>query len=244
MVGIARKNENSADDRLSAPSSIAATMLAPERDTPGIIATHCAMPIHRYISSGNRVASNSRGLRSSWSTHSRIAPPAISVKHTTHGLKRYSLMYLPPSRPMITAGRNASRTPMTKRRSSALLNMPSATRHSLGEIEHDDRKDRAELNQHDEALPEGPLAEAEELLREQHMAGRRDRQKFRDPLDNAENHRLHYIRHYRVVHFGRKSGGSSRLFALTPQSQKKPNSGCLLRIPGYSVFERSNCGFA
>ena len=52
MVGIARKNENSAADRLSEPNSIADTMVAPERDTPGIIATHCAMPIHRYIVSG------------------------------------------------------------------------------------------------------------------------------------------------------------------------------------------------
>src|SRR5882762_1895637 len=65
MVGIARKNENSAAERLSAPSSIAATMLAPERDTPGIIARHCAKPIQRYISSGNLVASCSRGLWSS-----------------------------------------------------------------------------------------------------------------------------------------------------------------------------------
>ena len=61
MVGIARKNENSAAARLSAPSSIAATMLAPERDTPGIIARHCAIPIHRYVSSGNFVASCSCG---------------------------------------------------------------------------------------------------------------------------------------------------------------------------------------
>ena len=47
MVGIARKNENSAAARLSAPNSIAATMLAPERETPGIIARHCAKPIHK-----------------------------------------------------------------------------------------------------------------------------------------------------------------------------------------------------
>ena len=45
MVGIARKNENSAADRLSAPSSIAETMVAPERDTPGIIARHWQMPM-------------------------------------------------------------------------------------------------------------------------------------------------------------------------------------------------------
>ena len=36
MVGMARKKENSAAARLSLPSSIAPTMVAPERDTPGI----------------------------------------------------------------------------------------------------------------------------------------------------------------------------------------------------------------
>ena len=39
MVGIARKKEDSAAERLSAPSSIAATIEAPERDTPGSIKT-------------------------------------------------------------------------------------------------------------------------------------------------------------------------------------------------------------
>src|SRR5205814_350139 len=98
MVGIARKNENSAAERLSAPSNIAATMLAPERDTP-----------------------------------------------------------------------------------------------QFGEIEHDDRENRAELNQHDEAVPEGALAKTEETLHEQHMARRGNRQEFRDALDDAENHRPYCI---------------------------------------------------
>ena len=57
MVGIARKNENSAAERLSAPSSIAETMVAPERDTPGIIARHWNTPMARYIGSVNCVAS-------------------------------------------------------------------------------------------------------------------------------------------------------------------------------------------
>ncbi len=57
MVGMARKNENSAAERLSAPNSIADTMLAPERETPGIIAAHWAMPMPRYIGSENAVAS-------------------------------------------------------------------------------------------------------------------------------------------------------------------------------------------
>ena len=40
-------------------------------------------------------------------------------------------MYFPAIKPMTTAGKNATSTPMTKRRSSGLENMPSATRHNL-----------------------------------------------------------------------------------------------------------------
>jgi len=40
MVGIASQNENSAAARRSAPNSMAATMVEPERDTPGIMARH------------------------------------------------------------------------------------------------------------------------------------------------------------------------------------------------------------
>ena len=52
MVGMARKNENSAAERLSAPISMAPTMVAPERDTPGIMARHWKRPIFRYIGKG------------------------------------------------------------------------------------------------------------------------------------------------------------------------------------------------
>ena len=57
MVGIASQNENSAAERRSAPSSMAATMVAPERETPGIMDTHCASPMPKYIGKENRVAS-------------------------------------------------------------------------------------------------------------------------------------------------------------------------------------------
>ena len=66
----------------------------------------------------------------------------------------------------------------------------------LGEIDHDDRENRAELNQHDETVPESALAEIEEALRQQQMAGRGNRQEFRDALDDAENHRPYCIRHH------------------------------------------------
>ena len=57
MVGMASQNENSAAERRSAPSSMAATMVAPERETPGIMDTHCAKPMTKYIGSENFVAS-------------------------------------------------------------------------------------------------------------------------------------------------------------------------------------------
>ncbi len=40
-------------------------------------------------------------------------------------------MNFPAIRPMITAGKNATSTPMTNRLSSGLENMPSTIRHSL-----------------------------------------------------------------------------------------------------------------
>ncbi len=45
MVGMARKKENSAAERLSAPSSSEPTMVAPERDVPGISARHWNRPM-------------------------------------------------------------------------------------------------------------------------------------------------------------------------------------------------------
>src|SRR5262249_42098254 len=59
----------------------------------------------------------------------------------------------------------------------------------FAEIDYDDRKDRAELNQDRKALPEIVVAEIEEAFREQEMPGRRHRQELGDALDNAENHR-------------------------------------------------------
>ena len=56
MVGMARKNENSAAERLSVPSSMAPTMVAPERDTPGIMARHWISPILKASEGGKSIA--------------------------------------------------------------------------------------------------------------------------------------------------------------------------------------------
>ena len=90
----------------------------------------------------------------------------------------------------------------------------------FGEIEHDDRENRAELNQHDETLPESALAETEEALRQQQMARRGNRQEFRDALDDAENHRPHCIRHHDVVRYDRNEK-SRVLLAYSPPCRNR-----------------------
>ena len=52
MVGMARKKENSAAERLSVPIRSEPAMVAPERDVPGISARHWKMPIFRQSDSG------------------------------------------------------------------------------------------------------------------------------------------------------------------------------------------------
>ena len=61
------------------------------------------------------------------------------------------------------------------------------------EVEHDNCKNGAELDQDRKALPEIIFPEIEEAFREQQMPGRRHRQKFRDALDNAENDRPYRV---------------------------------------------------
>ena len=57
MVGIASQNENSAAERRSAPNNMALTMVAPARDTPGIMDRHWQTPMPKYIGSVNSVDS-------------------------------------------------------------------------------------------------------------------------------------------------------------------------------------------
>src|ERR1700684_3009484 len=92
----------------------------------------------------------------------------------------------------------------------------------FGEIDGENRKNRAELNQHGETLPEPAFAEIEKSLRQQQMTGGGHREEFRDALDDAEDHRPYCIRHHDPVRYDRyrpKKPGSSRLFALPPQRQ-------------------------
>src|SRR5271165_1319035 len=110
---MANQNENSAAVRRSAPSSIADTIVAPDRDTPGIIAAHWKMPMPKYIGSENLVTSWYFGLSGIESIQNNTPAPRISVTQTIQGLNKTVLMKSCASAPTTAAGRNAINTPMT-----------------------------------------------------------------------------------------------------------------------------------
>ena len=154
MVGIARQNENSAAERRSAPSSMAPTMVAPERDTPGIIARHCTSAddeIHRQRKRRGVVIAR---LEIERSTHSSTAPPTISVMQTIQTLNSTPLMKPCASAPITAAGRNAISTPMTKRARRRIGEHAERDLPQPREIDRQQRQDRAELDQHHEGLAE------------------------------------------------------------------------------------------
>ena len=61
------------------------------------------------------------------------------------------------------------------------------------EIDRQQRQDRAELDQHREGLAEIVVVEAEEVLHQQQMAGRGDRQELGQALDHAEDEGLEKV---------------------------------------------------
>ena len=63
----------------------------------------------------------------------------------------------------------------------------------LAEIDRQDRKNCAELDQDHEGLSEIVVGEAEEALEHQQMAGGGDRQELGQALDDAENGRLDQV---------------------------------------------------
>ena len=107
MVGTARKKLNSAAVRRSIPIASAPMMVAPERLTPGIIATHCTSPTPSAWRAGSwpiPVAGPGRAVRSI----ARMAnPPSTSAAQTTSGLPSSTSMYLLAASPITTEGRKA-----------------------------------------------------------------------------------------------------------------------------------------
>ena len=88
---------------------------------------------------------------------------------------------------MIAAGRNAISTPMTKRRGRRIGEQAERELPQPAEVDRQQRQDRAELDQDREGLAEVVVAEAEEMLDQQQMPGRRDREEFGEALDDAEH---------------------------------------------------------
>ena len=118
MVGMARKNENSAAARLSAPSSIAPTMVAPERETPGTMARHWKSPILQVHEQRKARRVVVRRLELQVVDHQQHEAARDQGVQTSQGLNSTSLMKPCSPAPITAAGRNARSTPMTKRRAS------------------------------------------------------------------------------------------------------------------------------
>ena len=86
MVGIARKNENSAAAARSRPTTMPPTIVAPDRETPGTSASTWHAPIARAFASGVRSASSTDGAGRYRSTSSITMPPSTNVVAMTPGL--------------------------------------------------------------------------------------------------------------------------------------------------------------
>ena len=124
------------------------------------------------------------------SIHSSTAPPAISVKQIDPVVEQHALDEVVRER--------ADHRRRQEREQHA---DDEAPRRRIGEkadrqlpqpheIDRQQRQDRAELDQHREGLAEILVGEAEEVLDQQQVAGRRDRQELGQALDDAEDDRL------------------------------------------------------
>ena len=128
IVGTARKKLNSAAVLRSTFNSIAAMIVAPDRETPGTIAMHCPMP----TSSADRVGMASTewisGTPAAFSIHRMAMPPTISATATVIGLSSMASKASMNSTPAIPAGTNPST--MLRRNAQAPAsrrNSPAAT---------------------------------------------------------------------------------------------------------------------
>ncbi len=114
MVGIAKKNENSVAAFRDNPANIPPTIVAPERDVPGIIATHCTNPTIKACLKVMAVASVVLCSNCLDSTQNIIKPPIINAIATTNGLKRTCLIKSTARTPITTAGIKAIMTLIAK----------------------------------------------------------------------------------------------------------------------------------
>ena len=108
MVGTARKNENSAAAFRVSFCAIPPTMVAMERDTPGIIEIHWKSPMMKARFSVIWVFSFP--FPNILSQNSMNTPPTISMTATTVTLSSISSMKSLKSRPRTAAGMKATRS--------------------------------------------------------------------------------------------------------------------------------------
>ncbi len=112
-----QKEAELAAARLLDPIRSAPTMVAPERETPGIIARHWMNPIASAIGSGKRSASAWRGRSGNRSTIRRMTPPDDEHRRDQRGFRTATCLMMSCARTPITiAGRKARSTDPAKRR--------------------------------------------------------------------------------------------------------------------------------
>ena len=83
IVGIARKKENSAAAARSTRIAIAATIVPPERETPGISASAWNEPIASARPTGRLSTSSTSGAGRNRSTISMTMPPTMNASAIT-----------------------------------------------------------------------------------------------------------------------------------------------------------------
>ena len=187
IVGIARKNENSAAAARSSRMTSPPTIVAPERDTPGISASVWHDPD----------AERARDRRLIGLVHVRRRPEALDEQHDDAAdderrgddAQRRTRRVVEPALDEVReqhAGdrrrdeRDDDSTPRTAAPSGS-DGSRDTTRDDLRAIQPHHRQDRSELDHHGEHAAR--IVEAEQLLREQQMRRRRNRQELGQSLD-------------------------------------------------------------
>src|SRR5438874_475136 len=120
IVGIARKNENSAAAARSTRSSIAGTIVPPDRDTPGTSASVCPSPTTNARPIGIRSASRTSGCGRTRSTIRITMPPAMKATAMIVRLPCSTVLTnFENSAPATSSGITATMTAIAKFRASA-----------------------------------------------------------------------------------------------------------------------------
>ena len=106
MVGTAKKKENSAAVLRERRCAIPPTIVAMERETPGIMAIHWKNPIAKAFFS--EITCDSSGWLNSLSTNNMKIPPSTSMVATTQTFSNIASIQSPHRKPMMAAGRKAT----------------------------------------------------------------------------------------------------------------------------------------